>query len=90
MTDEPEDRSPSQRIVDLFSDRLCTGAADFLINNSTDERWESAQKTKESLLREQAKRIVAQVQGTMALEGQGLDQEQIEEMIERTYQELKD
>ena len=47
-------------------------------------------KVKESLLREQAKRIVAQIQGTMGLEGQGLDQEQIEEMIERTYQELRD
>ena len=61
---------------------------DFLINNSTDERWKSAQKAKESLLREQAEKIVSQVQGTMALEGQGLDKEQIDAMIERTYQEL--
>ena len=46
--------------------------------------------SKESLLREKGRKIVAQIQGTMALEGQGLDQKQIEEMIERTYQELKD
>jgi hypothetical protein len=65
-------------------------ASDFLVNNSTDARWESAQKAKESLFREQAEKIVAQVQGTMGLEGQGLDQEQIEEMVERTYQELRD
>ena len=62
---------------------------DFLINNSTDARWESAQKANEILLREQARKIVAQVQGTMALEGQGLDKEEIDAMIERTYQELK-
>jgi len=47
-------------------------------------------KVKESLLREQARKIVAQVQGTMALEGQGLDKEEIDAMIERTYQELRD
>ena len=46
--------------------------------------------SKESLLREKARKIVAQIQGTMGLAGQGLDQEQIEEMIERTYQELRD
>ena len=46
--------------------------------------------SKESLLREKARKIVAQIQGTMGLEGQALDQEQIEEMIERTYQELRD
>ena len=86
MTDEPEEeireiRSPNERILN---------AIDILVGNSTDARWESAQKAKESLLREQAKRIVAQIQGTMGLEGQALDQEQIEEMIERTYQELRD
>ena len=86
MTDEPEEeireiRSPNERILN---------AIDILVGNSTDARWESAQKAKESLLREQAKRIVAQIQGTMGLEGQALDQQQIEEMIERTYQELRD
>ena len=44
--------------------------------------------SKESLLREKARKIVAQIQGTMGLEGQALDKEQIDAMIERTYEEL--
>ena len=75
MTDEPEEEI---REIRSPSQRIMD-AIDILTGNS-----------KESLLREKARKIVAQIQGTMALEGQGLDQEQIEEMIERTYQELKD
>lgn len=35
-----------------------------------------------------ARRLVRLVQGTSALEGQGLDQHEIEEMVERTSREL--
>lgn len=35
-----------------------------------------------------ARRLVSLVQGTSALEGQGLDQDEIEEMVGRTFREL--
>ena len=75
MTDEPEEEI---REIRSPNERIMD-AIDILTGNS-----------KESLLREKARKIVAQIQGTMAPEGQGLDQEQIEEMVERTYQELRD
>lgn len=38
--------------------------------------------------RKKARRVVGMVQGTSALESQGLDEEQIKHMIERTVREL--
>lgn len=45
-------------------------------------------KKRRERIRGKAEKIVSIVQGMMALEGQGLDKEEIDAMIERTYQEL--
>lgn len=51
-------------------------------------RHGTSSEIREQQATRKARNLVRIVQGTSALEGQGLDQEELEEMIERTSKEL--